>query len=194
MYAFDLSRVLLYTAVTGVPYGWSKVPATIALAGASAVGTIVSTEYQLLGAPSWTPYAGPFQSGAEGETTYACRSTDSRGNVEDPGTFVVRIDSRPPKTKARAAASCKKGRTATLKYKVLDPLPGSEAATVTIDIVNRRHKVVMTLPLGEIPSNQAMTTRVTCTLAKGAYTYKVYAVDLAGNAQTKAGSAKLTVR
>jgi hypothetical protein len=52
----------------------------------------------------------------------------------------------------------------------------------------------MTLPLGEIPSNKAMTARFNCTLAKGTYTYKVYAVDLAGNAQTKAGSAKLTVK
>ena len=33
-----------------------------------------------------------------------------------------------------------------------------------------------------------------CTLKKGTYSYKVYATDLAGNAQRKAGGTKLIVR
>ena len=33
-----------------------------------------------------------------------------------------------------------------------------------------------------------------CTLPKGRYTIKVYATDIAGNLQSKVGSARLTVR
>ena len=39
-----------------------------------------------------------------------------------------------------------------------------------------------------------VSAKFRCTLAKGAYKYYVYAIDVAGNTQAKVGSAKLTVR
>ena len=106
----------------------------------------------------------------------------------------MRIDSHRPTTKALAAASVKHGKTAALKYKVVDALPGSEYADATIKVTNKRHKVVARVVAGEVASNKAQTAKFKCTLAPGTYTFAVYATDLAGNTQSKAGSATLVVK
>ncbi len=42
--------------------------------------------------------------------------------------------------------------------------------------------------------NAPLTAKFRCTLAKGTYRYYVYATDASGNAQSKIGSARLTVK
>ena len=51
-----------------------------------------------------------------------------------------------------------------------------------------------TIKAGQVTVNVTVSAKFTCTLAKGVYTYTVYATDVAGNTQAKVGSAKLTVR
>ena len=47
---------------------------------------------------------------------------------------------------------------------------------------------------GQVAVNTSKTAKFTCRLAKGKYKYLVYATDVAGNAQARIGSARLTVR
>jgi hypothetical protein len=109
-------------------------------------------------------------------------------------TYAVRIDTQRPTTKAPYAASVTRGRTAYLKYKVVDATPNAGWATVTIKIRNSHGHLVKSLNLGKKTVNKLLSTRFTCTLAKGTYKFSVYAKDAAGNSQSKVGSNKLTVR
>jgi flagellar hook assembly protein FlgD len=103
------------------------------------------------------------------------------------------VDTRKPATTA-VAVSAVKGRTAVLKYRVTDAVPNGGKAKVTIKVKNGSGRVVKTITAKSVTVNAAQSARFTCTLAKGVYTYTVYATDVAGNAQSKAGSARLTVR
>jgi len=109
-------------------------------------------------------------------------------------TYAVRIDTQRPTTKAPYAASVTRGRTAYLKYKVVDAAPNAGWATVTIKIRNSHGHLVKSLNLGKKTVNKLLSTHFTCTLAKGTYKFSVYAKDAAGNSQSKVGSNKLTVR
>jgi hypothetical protein len=190
----DLTPRLVRTIVTGVPGWWTKTsPVTATLTSESAVGTIVSTEYRDADDAAWTTYATPFPCSNEGESLYVYRATDSVGDVSDSGTFLVRIDTHRPTTKALAAATVVKGKTATLRYKVVDAMPGSGTADVTIKI-RKGSRTVKTLPTVEVNVNQKLSARFKCKLAKGIYTFTVYAVDLALNKQSSAGHARLTVK
>ena len=120
-------------------------------------------------------------------------ATDVAGNAETEKTFTVNVDTSRPLTSA-LAASVVKGRTATLKYKVTETGANAGKATVVIKVKNRAGRVVRTIKAGSVAVNVTVSRKFTCTLAKSTYTYTVYATDLAGNTQSKAGSAKLTVR
>ena len=105
----------------------------------------------------------------------------------------MNVDTSKPVTSA-SAASVVKGRTATLKYKVTETGANAGKATVVIKVKNRAGKVVKTIKAGSVNVNLSLSAKFRCTLAKSTYTYYVYATDVAGNAQSKAGSAKLTVK
>ena len=127
-------------------------------------------------------------------TRSSYHATDVAGNVEAEKTFTVNVDTSKPVT-CGLAASVVKGRTATLKYMVTESGPTAGKAAVVIKIKNSTGKVVTTTQrqsgerqrhgVGKVPlqARQGRRTRST-----------VYATDAAGNAQSKAGSAKLTVK
>jgi len=105
----------------------------------------------------------------------------------------VRIDTRKPTTRAYAA-SVKKGKKVKLGYRVNDPLPGCGKAKVTLKIY-KGEKLRKTLRIkGACACNVKKTYSWRCTLAKGSYTVKVYATDIAGNRQSKVGGARLRVK
>jgi hypothetical protein len=120
---------------------------------------------------------------------------DINGNVEAQHTlkFEIVADTVAPVTSA-TAVSVVKGRTATLKYKVSDADPNKGTATVVIKIKNRAGKVVKPITAGSQSVNVALTAKFRCSLARGVYKYYVYATDASGNAQSKVGSARLTVK
>ena len=120
---------------------------------------------------------------------------DVNGNVEaqQTVTFEILKDTVKPTTSAWAVAVLK-GRVATLKYKVTDPEPTKGTAAVSIKIKNRAGKVVKTMSAGTKTVNVPLTKNFRCKLAKGTYRYYVYATDASGNAQSKIGSARLTVK
>ncbi len=98
-----------------------------------------------------------------------------------------------PKTFATRKASVRKGRQATLYYRVTDNL--SASATVTIRIRTRGGALKKTLALGSKGTGPERHAHFTCRLARGVYRYTVEARDLSGNAaQTPLGSNRLRVR
>jgi hypothetical protein len=120
---------------------------------------------------------------------------DINGNVEAQHvvTFTIVKDTAAPTTTAYAA-SVVRYRTATLRYMVNDADPTKGTATVTIKIKNSAGRFVKTIPAAVKTVNEAQSAKFRCTLAKGTYRFYVYATDASGNVQSKAGSARLTVR
>jgi FG-GAP repeat len=178
------------TTVSGIPAGWSRTPVRVTLTGSDSLSGRASTEYRLQGAAAWTTYAAPFAVSVQGASVWEFRSTDAVGNVEATKTFTVRIDTQGPQTLALAKLSVKKGKKATFRFKVSDLTP---TATVTIKIY-KHTKLKKTITVGSVATNSTQSYKWKCKLAKGSYTWKVYAKDLAGNGQSSVGSKKLTVK
>jgi hypothetical protein len=87
--------------------------------------------------------------------------------------------------------SVRKGRTATLRYQVADLTP---TAKVTILVQTLTGATKKTFKLGQLATNKQLKYKFLCTLKKGTYVYIVNAVDLAGNHQATAGTARLVVK
>ena len=101
-------------------------------------------------------------------------------------------DTTGPQTFAPRRAAVTRNRTATLYYRVTDDR--STTCSVTIKVKRLSGRVVKTLRLGLKGCDTLRHAHFTCRLAKGTYRFFVYARDLSGNAQTHAGSNRLTVR
>jgi photosystem II stability/assembly factor-like uncharacterized protein len=107
-------------------------------------------------------------------------------------TFILATDTKKPVAKALANAGVKRGKKATLKYRIAD---GRPVATVTVTIAKGR-QTKKTLRLGKRATNVNLSTSFVCKLPVGTYTYTVKAVDRLGNvsAKTAASTRKLVVR
>jgi hypothetical protein len=179
------SRVIAHTG-----NGWSRADAVITLDATDGLSGVSAIEYRL-GSGSWVPYAAPIVVSAEGETVVTYRATDHAGNVGVAGETVARIDKTGPQTRALAKVSVRKGKKVTFRLRVTDRTP---TAKVTVRIYKGR-KLVKRLSLGTRATNTAITYKwAKCTLKKGRYTWRVNAVDEAGNVQVKTGSARLRVK
>ena len=188
------------------PSGWKHASVTVHLspadAGSGMSGGSASTEYSTDSGVSWatgisvTITADPVAHTTDGITTVSYRSTDAAGNTEAIKTCQVKLDTRAPTTKAPWRASARRGRTATLKYRVNDSLPNGGTATVTIKVKNHAGKVVKTLRCGVKKVNTTLSVRFTVprTWKVGTYHFFVSATDAAGNTQAKAGSNRLMVK
>jgi C1A family cysteine protease len=158
------------------------------------------TRNQIMGAAGQLTVPAPTDHSWDRDNSIWYYAEDNAGNYPDPVVTHcrVKIDTRKPLTKAPYAATAARGRTATLKYKVVDPRPGSPTATVTIKIKNRAGRVVKTLgPYKGKAVNTLLTAKfmVPRPWRAGTYRFFVYAKDAAGNAQVlPVGSNKLVVR
>jgi hypothetical protein len=177
---------------------WYKAAVTVSFTATDNAGGsgVASTEYKLDGG-EWTKGT---QVSVSGDLlhTVLYRSADKAGNTEVAKTLKVGIDTHKPVTKALASASARRGRSALLRYQVLDPVPNGGTATVTIKIRNSAGKVVATIRLGAKPVNTATALsrsfKVPTTWRIGVYRYSVYATDKAGNVQAlPVGSNRLAV-
>jgi hypothetical protein len=105
----------------------------------------------------------------------------------------IALDTVRPRTRALRDVSIRRGRRATLRYRVDDPAPGSPTAKVKI-YISRSGRVVKRLYPYRQPVGVNRYKTFTCWLPRGTYRYVVYARDAAGNRQSRAGSAVLRVR
>ena len=102
-------------------------------------------------------------------------------------------DTSRPVTKALNSVTVKRGARASMRYKVIDPTPPGDTATVTIVVKSRGGKTVKTWGLGIQLANKVLSCRHKITLRKGGYRWYVYAYDAAENSASKIGSNKLVV-
>ena len=100
------------------------------------------------------------------------------------------LDTHGPTTKAPEPARGARGTYITLRFRVDDNL--SPKARVTI-VIRKGTTVVRTLKPVLRATGKLVSRRFLCKLAKGKYTFRVKAKDLAGNAQTKIGANTLIV-
>lgn len=126
-------------------------------------------------------------------------TADTGWIVGDAGTILrhgprLAVDNVRPVPRALAAAKVRRGKMATLKYRVDDAAPSAGTATVVIKIKNAAGKVKKTLRLGRQPTGTALKARFRANLKKGVYKWYVYATDAAGNRQSKPARQKLTVK
>lgn len=186
------------TTVTGATDGgWYKAGATVRLEAADGTGEsgVKELSYALDGAgPTVVASAADVSvPAAAGAHTIVFHATDVAGNAETDRTFTVNIDTTKPRTRAWRSLVAR-GRTAILKYKVAETGASAGTATVVIKIKNRAHKVVKTIKVGVKNVNASQSAKFKCRLAKGTYKFYVYATDVAGNAQSKVGHNRLTVK
>ncbi len=185
------------TTVSGAPAGWTRTPVTLSLLAADDASGVASTAYSLDGG-AWTDGSGlilPADAathGGDGVHAVVYRSIDNAGNVEADRCLMVRIDTAGPTCEAPLASSVRRGGVARLSYSVSDAL--SPRADVTIKVRRLDGTAVRTLRAAGVTTGVRHTKSFACTLARGAYTYQVRAVDLAGNPQTTAGRNTLRVR
>ena len=177
------------TSVAGIPAsGWSRTPITVNFTAAAGVASVSYTEFSLDGAA----FAQGTQVvvGGTGTHTVAYRSADALGNVEATQTATVGIDPAGPLTVAYAKVAAKKGKTARFRFKVVDLTP-----TANVELrIYKGARLKKVLAAGAVKTGSVMIGTWKCTLAKGVYTWKVYATDLAGNAPLRIGKKTLVVK
>jgi hypothetical protein len=153
-------------------------PVVVSMTAPAAAGTYTYTAF---GVRSTTNQS----SGQAASATYQITVTGGGGG----GT-----DTTAPTPTAPSKASVKKGKIATLKYQINDPIPNLGSATTTVTIKNAKGKIVKTIHAGTKPVNTLQRATFKCKLAKGKYTFNVTAVDAAGNASTVTATNTLTVK
>ena len=177
------------TTVSGLTGGWTNDLSAVTFEGTDAASGVASTEWSSDAGAHWTSgsLAGVFP---EGVNSVQFRSTDVAGNVEQATTATVSYDLSKPVPAALASKSVKRLKTVKLPYRVSDLR--CPKAVVTIRIY-KGAKLMRTLNPGLKATGMNLTYSYKCKLAKGRYTWKVYATDLAGNRQAKPAVKKLTV-
>jgi sugar lactone lactonase YvrE len=185
------------STVAGVPAGWTRA-ASVALTF-SADDPLVADEYragyghtEFLDGVDWISLLGSeWVVDAEGVTTLAYRAVDGRGNADQARSLTVRIDRTAPSPRPLAAVTVMKGKKARLRYRVDDLL--SPQAKVRVKI-RKGAKTVRTLSLGTKATGRELACSWRCKLARGRYSWTVYATDLAGNVQVRTVNRSLVVR
>ena len=177
------------TTAAGILDGWSRTALAIDLESHDGDG-VAYTEWRLdSGGAGWT-VGNHVVVDRQGRTILSYRSVDNRGNIEATRTAVIDIDGLPPATAASSALRVRRLATATFKGRLTDPAAPTCAVRLQI---RRAGKIVRTVDLGaKAPGTIAVRWR--CRLARGKYTYRFLATDLAGNPQSTATSKTLTIR
>ena len=194
-YAYGLSQPVDTTPPVTVahvaPARWTNKPVTVTLTATDDISGVAGTEYRVQDAPSWQTYVAPFQVTAQGVTTYLCHSTDVAGHLETPDVvFKVRRDTLGPRTLALAKVTARAGKRARFRFRVNDLTP---KATVWLKVFKGK-RLKKTAKLGSRATNRALSCTWKCGLARGTYTWKVFATDQAGNRQRSMTSKRLVVK
>jgi hypothetical protein len=180
---------------SGVGEGsWQRSAVQVTLTATDSGSGVASITYVLDGVEATSPSAlvvvsVPASPNARHTLTY--RATDVATNTCADQTVSFTIDTTGPVT-AGKAASGRRSRAIALRYRLADNL-SPQATAVKVVVKNARGKKVASFSAGR--RNTATWYSVKWKpKVKGTYRYYVYGKDLAGNAQSKVGSAKVVVR
>jgi hypothetical protein len=189
------------TTASGADSRWHRTSVTITLSasdrsgGSGMSGGQAGTEYRVDGG-GWTTgmsctVEAPADHSGDGVHRVSYRSTDAAGNTEAAKSVTVKIDTLGPATKA-ATAQGRKGRALSLRYMIADA-QSPQATAIRLVVMNARGTVVTTISLGAKPTATWYSVSWT-PKTKGSYRYAVHATDLAGNTESRAGSAAVSVK
>jgi len=188
------------TTATGFDSAWHSKAVTVSFAATDNPGGsgVAYTEYSRDGGVTWIKgtsltIAAPADHSNDGPQRILFRSADKAGNLASTQSGAVNIDTRKPRPYVNRAASVVRGHTATLRYYVGDPRPGSPSATAVIKIRTLAGRSVKTIVVRG-PVNSSLSAHFVCWLARGSYRFTVSATDAAGNTQAASASNRLTVR
>jgi hypothetical protein len=134
--------------------------------------------------------------GTDGAHILKFQAEDIVGNVEAEQTVHVNIDTVKPVAKAPSAATAYRGRTATLKYKVVDAAPNGGTASGKIVVKSPAGKIVKTYKFAGKAIDTVFSYKfsVPRTWKAGTYKFFVTATDTAGNADTTPAVNKLVIK
>ena len=188
------------TTAHGAP-AWTRSPVVVTLSavdspgGAGMVGGLAGTEYSIDGG-SWTSgttvtIPAPHDHTNDGLHVVNYRSSDALGNLETPKAFSLVVDTLGPTTQT-AAASGHVGRAVSLHYVVRDTL-SPQATHIKLVIKSKSGRAVKVISLGSAVTGSWHLVRWKPP-ASGLYHYCVCAKDLAGNSQSRLGTAAIRVR
>jgi hypothetical protein len=157
----------------------------------SITSTLDGSTKTALGTSTQVEVSAPVDHGNDGVHTLSYYAFDDASNSETPHSAVVKIDTTGPATTAQATSG-RKGRAIALRYKITDAW-SPKAIAIRIVVKNSRGTTVKAF---------SPTTKITATWYSvnwtpkmvGTYRYYVYGKDLAGNAQSRIGSARVVVR
>lgn len=161
------------------PSGWSSGPVSVKLTPLDA-GQIAYTHYSLNGGAA-TSYGSPVLISAEGTTTLSYYSADAAGHVEIAHSKSVRIDTVSPSTPATVSASA----VSTSAVEVTWAASTDAASGVSGYRVYRDNVVIATTP-GLTYTDASVQQSTT-------HSYKVVALDAAGNASASTASVSVTL-
>ena len=174
--------------------GWYNAPVALAFAATDTQSGVQKVQYMAPPAvPAWTDGTSYTVPAVDGPVTVSAQAVDWC-NQTGSATVTVHIDTSKPGTQTLGDVTVKKGKTATLRFRVTEPANGSPTVSVTIKIAKSNGKVVKTIPIANVPVNSDRSQSFQCNLAKATYTWSVEATDLAGNQQANIATAKLKVK
>ena len=193
------------TKVHGADGKWHNQPVTLTFTATDNAGGsgVDSTQARLDDA--FLPFMwGPWTKGAQflvpadakdhrgdGERRVQYRSVDQAGNVEKDKQVKVLIDTRAPKVTTVLPASVKRGKTAVVKFKVIEAL--SPKIRIQAEVLDGDGRVVHEATSDWLTRKGLNGWSFAAALPKGAYTTKIVASDLAGN-QSQPGQGRLVVK
>lgn len=125
-------------------------------------------------------------------TANVCLKAYAKSDVPTPTPTATPMPG-PITVVAPMAVSVKKGRVASLPFRVNESVVGG-LADVSILIKDRGGWVVSRKAVKDAPMNAPQRLRFTCTLARGSYTFYLSATTAAGGRSVNTASNTLTVR
>ena len=153
-----------------------------------------SLDHSAVGVPETTPKgslpSASFSGVADGVWYFHVRAGNDSG-WSTAATIRIQVDATGPRTMALGPSSVRRRAVSTIRFSVADAMSSTAHTTIR---VYRGTRLVKTLAAGSRATGRTQSMRWRCLLARGHYTLRVYATDLAGNPQTLVGHRALTVR
>lgn len=185
-----LDRTPPVTTWSGVPGGWSAHDLRLTLSASDDLSGVTSTSFSVDDGP-WTPYSAPIKLAEEGLTVVRFFSVDEMGNAEPPHQVEARIAKTPPNTRPLASVKAPRGKRASFPFRIESVTPSAHASLC----LYRKGRLAKRLNLGAVPTNVRHTfVWQKCTLARGNYTWKVFATDEASLTTAHPRAGTLVVR